>query len=384
VVPALVEQGFVEEHARDWTATGCVEPTSCGRHFGHTNCMMFNMVGALEMALHDGVHPLIGEQVGPRTGDPMRFESYGDFLEAFETQLGWLIDKSVEANETYGRAHQQLKPTPFLSSLFTGPMDKGKDVVDGGAMYNSSGVAMVGVTDVIDSLAAIKTLVFDRKRVPLPTLLDALDADFEGHEALHAELLDKTPKFGRDDGLPLELADQVMAFVYDRFQSHESYRGGRYFPGYWSMSYHVAFGDLSGALPSGRKSGKAFTPGLTPSHLTGSPLTEQILTVASLDALKMPNNIAFNVKVVPGDGDSHTDIVDRMVAYVRTYFDLGGMQMQFNVVSTETLRDAMEHPEDYRDLLVRISGYNVYFVDLTPEAQLEVIERAEHSLAARG
>ena len=384
VVPALLEQGFTTEHARDWTATGCVEPTSCGRHFGHTNCMMFNMVGALEMALNDGVHPLIGERVGPRTGDPRKFVTYEEFLEAFETQLGWLIDKSVEANETYGRAHQRLKPTPFLSSLFTGPMDKGKDVVDGGALYNSSGVAMVGLTDVIDSLAAVKTLVFERERVPLATLLTALEDDFVGHEALHAELLEQGPKFGRDEGLPLDLADDLMTFVYDRFQSHESYRGGKYFPGYWSMSYHVAFGDLSGALPSGRKKGKAFTPGLTPSHLTGSPLTEQILTVASLDARKMPNNIAFNVKVVPGDGDAHADVVDRMLAYVRTYFELGGMQLQFNVVSTETLRDAVEHPDEYRDLLVRISGYNVYFVDLTPEAQLEVIERAEHSLAARG
>jgi formate C-acetyltransferase len=386
VVPALLEQGFTLEHARDWTATGCVEPTSCGRHYGHTNSMMFNMVGALEMALHDGVHPLIGDKLGPGTGDPRSFASYDQVREAVEAQLGWLIDTSCDANNVFGRAHQQIKPTPLLSALFTGPMEAGRDLVDGGAVYNTSGVAMVGLTDVVDSLAAIKALVFDRRRIDLPTLLDALDADFEGpaNEALRQEILRTAPKFGRDDGaLAQEIARDLMRFVYDRFQAHEHYRGGRYLPGYWSMSYHVAFGALSGALPSGRKKGKAFTPGLTPSHLCGAGLTEQIRTVAALDPRLMPNNIAFNVKVVPGAGDTHAAVVDRLAAYVGAYFELGGMQLQFNVVSTATLRHAVTHPEEHRDLLVRISGYNVYFVDLTPEAQLEVIERAEHSLSAR-
>lgn len=382
VIEALLEQDFTLEDARDWTATGCVEPTSCGRHYGHTNSMMFNIVGALEMALNDGVHPLIAEQLGPHTGDPRSFETYDEFLAAFKKQLGWLIDESVLANNTFGKAHQQIKPTPLLSALFTGPMEKGKDVVDGGAVYNTSGTANVGLTDVVDSLMAIKLLVYDRKRVDFGTLIHALDANFEGKEALLLEIQNKVPKFGRDEGLPLQIADDLLGFIYDRFQGHEHYRGGKYLPGYWTMSYHVAFGELSGALPSGRKKGKAFTPGLTPSHLSGASLTEQIRTVASLDARKMPNNIAFNVKVVPGGNDTHQAILDRMTAYVGSYFELGGMQLQFNVVSTETLRNAMGHPEEYRDLLVRISGYNVYFVDLTREAQLEVIERAEHALSS--
>ncbi|MBI4700533.1 MAG: formate acetyltransferase [Deltaproteobacteria bacterium] len=382
VVAALEHQGLSPEHARDWTATGCVEPTSCGRHLGHTNCMMFNLVAALEMALHDGSHPLLAQQVGPRTGDPRSFATYADFVAAIEAQLGWLIDRAVEANDAYGRAHQELKPTPLMSALFCGPMDKGRDVVDGGALYNSSGAALIGLTDVIDSLAAVRTLVYERRRTDWEALLAALAADFAGHAELLAEILTKTPKFGRDEGLPLEIARGLMGFVFRRFQSHRSYRGGRYFPGYWSMSFHVAFGALAGALPSGRRKGKAFTPGLTPSQLAGASLTEQIRTVAALDPLLMPNNIAFNVKVAPGPGDAHCKLVDRLAAYVGSYFELGGMQMQFNVVSTATLRAAMEHPEEFRDLLVRISGYNVYFVDLTREAQLEVIERTEHRLGS--
>ncbi|MFC1482285.1 pyruvate formate lyase family protein, partial [Myxococcota bacterium] len=405
VVPALEEQGFGPADARDWTATGCVEPTSCGRHYGHTNCMMFNMVAPLEMALYDGVHPLIGEQVGPHTGDPTRFATYEDFLGAYQEQLGWLIDTSVEANEILGRSHQACKPTPLLSALFTGPMESGKDLIEGGAQYNSSGTAMVGLTDVIDSLAALKLLVYDRRRVDLATFLDALRNDFEGHERLHAEIMSQVPKFGQDPGLgaddgcgvgagatnlgdadrvtadlPNEIARDLMTFIYDRWQSHVNYRGGKYVPGYWSMSYHVAFGSLTGALPSGRKRGKAFTPGLTPSHVSGASLTDQISTVAALNPLAMPNNIAFNVKVVPGADDTHQAILDRMAAYVGAYFELGGMQMQFNVVSSETMRQAMVEPDEFRDLMVRISGYNVYFVELDRDIQLELIERTEHAL----
>ena len=381
VIPAMTSRGFSLEHARDWTATGCVEPTSCGRHLGHTNSMMFNLVAALEMALHDGVHPLIGEQVGPRTGDPRGFTSYEQLAEAFRAQLCWLIDRAVAANNMLGRTHQRIKPTPLMSALFDGPMDSGRDLLRGGARYNSSGTAMVGLTDVVDSLSAVRTLVFDEGRADMATLLDALDADFQGHEALHAELLHRVPRFGQDEDLPRQIADQLMAWIDDRYLAGEHYRGGHYAPGYWSMSYHVAFGDLSGALPSGRRRGQSFTPGLTPSLLSGAPLTEQLRAVASLDPQRMPNNIAFNVKVVPGPEDTHRQVVDRMAAYVAAYFEMGGMQIQFNAVGSDTLRRAMEHPHEHRDLLVRISGYNVYFVDLTPEAQLEVVQRMEHSLA---
>jgi formate C-acetyltransferase len=383
VVKSLVNQGFALEDARDWGATGCVEPTSCGRHYGHTNCMMLNLVAPLEMALHDGVHPLLADQVGPKTGDPARFPSYADFLAAYETQLGWLIDRSVECNNLLGRGHQAQKPTPLLSSLIAGPMERGIDLIDGGARYNSSGTAMVGLTDVVDSLCVVKTLVFERQRVTLARLLAALEADFVGHEALLAEIQHKVPRFGQDDPTTRAIANRVIDFVYDRFGAHRNYRGGRYVPGYWSMSNHVAFGILSGALPSGRRRGQPFTPGLTPAPGSGAPLTQQIRTVAALDPLKLPNNIAFNCKLVPGGGDRHGVAVDRMAAYVAAYCELGGMQIQFNVVSTETLKDAMARPDEYRDLLVRISGYNAYFVELNRDLQLELCARTEHALAER-
>ncbi|MBW1812035.1 MAG: formate acetyltransferase, partial [Deltaproteobacteria bacterium] len=320
------------------------------------------------------------EQIGPKTEKPEACASYADFLNNYKKQLGWQIDRSIEANNMLGRAHQAQKPTPFLSALFVGPLQAGKDLIDGGAQYNTSGTAMIGLTDVVDSLAVIKTLIYDQKLVDFTQLLAALQADFVGYESLQARILNQVPKFGQDNELGLQIARDLMDFIYERFQSQTNYRGGKYLPGYWSMSNHVAFGLLSGALPSGRNKAKAFTPGLTPTHLARAALTDQIRCVAGLDKIKMPNNIAFNVKVVPGAEDSHQDVLDRMCAYVASYFELGGMQMQFNVMSTETLRTAMREPENYRDLLVRISGYNAYFVELNRDIQIEVIERMEHSL----
>ena len=385
MVRALVEEGFALEDARDWAATGCVEPTIAGRHFGHTNCMMFNLVAPLELALHDGAHPMLGpERLGPATGDPRACPDFETFVEAYERQLGWLIDRSVEGNNLLGRAHQALRPTPLLSALFPSACEAGRDLIDGGARYNTSGTAMIGLTDVVDSLAAIRTLVFERRVTDFAGLLAALEADFVGHDRLLAEIRRRVPRFGQDEPLPRELARRVQEFVQTRFRMHRNYRGGKYLPGYWSMSNHVAFGVLSGALPSGRRRAQPFTPGLTPSPLSGAPLTEQMRTVAGLDTLRMPNNLAFNVKVVPGARDPHAALVDRLTAYTAAYCDLGGMQIQYNVVSSATLRAAMTDPEPYRDLLVRISGYNAYFVELNRDLQLELVERMEHALEARG
>lgn len=381
MIPALVALGFPERDARDWSATGCVEPTICGRHFGHTGCLMFNAVAALEMALHNGRHPTMGEErIGPSTGSPDGFERFEELFQAFERQLRWLLDQAVDANNRLGRSHQQLKPTPLLSALFQGPMESGRDVIDGGARYNSTGVAIVGLPDVVDSLTAIELMIYQRERLDWPGLLGALETDFEGEEALLAELLTRAPKFGQDDPQSTRLAQRIIDLIYDHLGEKEHYRGGRYLPGYWSMSNHVAFGALSGALPSGRMTGKAFAPGLTPTPNCWAPLTEQIRAVSRLDTVKMPNNLAFNVKVVPGGDDDRAKVVDRMAAYVGAYFELGGMQLQFNVVSTATLREAMAHPEQYRDLLVRISGYNAYFVDLNRATQEELIERTAHNL----
>jgi len=382
VMASIAEFDYEPEEARNWSAIGCVEPSIPGKQLGHTNCMMMSMVAAMEMALNNGTHPLMQWKVGPDTGSIENgdFETFDDFYNAFITQFKFLIDKSVEINNMLGEAHTYVRPTPLLSSVMDGSIKNGRDVTWGGAKYNSSGVACIGLTDVTDSLMAIKNLVYDEKRVSLKAMKEAIDSNFENDPVLYESILNKVPRFGSGSSKAVEMANRVAKFTHDYFGSHKNFRGGRYTTGFWSMANHVAFGSLSGALPSGKLAGKAFTPGLTPAPDASKSLLDNIRDVASLDPKNMNNNIAFNVRVVPSAQDSHEKTVDNIYAYAKSYFDLGGMQMQFNVISSEVLRDAMAHPEEYKNLIVRISGYNAYFVSLNKDMQQELLERAEFGL----
>jgi len=382
VMKSLEEFGYPAENLRDWSATGCVEPTLSGKHMGHTNCMMMNMVAALEMAMNNGRHPLMRWDVGPKTGsvEAGDFPDFACFFGAFKAQFKFLIDNSVEYNKMLGEAHSVLRPTPLMSSLMDDCISKGKDATKGGAKHNSSGAACIGLADITDSLMVIKKLVYDEKKVTFADLKRAIDTNFENDAALLATVTHRVPLFGSGSLEAVDMANRVAAFAHDTYGAHRNFRGGPYTAGFWSMSNHVAFGNLTGALPSGRLAGKAFTPGLTPEPNASVNLLDNMRDVASLDARNLNNNIAFNVKVVPRASESHEEVVDHMFSYVKTYFDLGGMQMQMNVVTTDMLRDAMAHPEDYRNLLVRISGYNAYFVTLNRDMQLELIERAEYGI----
>lgn len=379
VMASLAEFDYPVEHLRDWSATGCVEPTLSGRHIGHTNCMMFNMVAALEMALNNGRHPLMRWDLGPRTGDVNAgdFKDFESFFNAFAEQLGFLAGLTCQYNNYLGEAHQALRPTPYISSLIEGPVTKGKDVTKGGAEYNSSGTACIGLADITDSMMVMRKLVFEEQKITFDELLKAVRDNFQHHDALLATIRTKVPLFGSGDPEALAMANRVAKLAHDIFAARTNYRGGRYSAGFWSMSNHVAFGTLTGALPSGRLAGKAFTPGLTPEAHASKNILANLRDVAGLDPKNMSNNIAFNVKMVPAPGESHEKTVDTLSAYARAYCDLGGMQMQLNVVSSETLRDAMIHPENHQNLMVRISGYNAYFVTLNRNMQTELVERAE-------
>ena len=221
-------------------------------------------------------------------------------------------------------------------------------------------------------------MIYNKKEFNFATLKDAIDNDFEGYESI-LHKIEHVPKFGSGEAGTVEMAQDLVDFCYDIYNSAENYRGGKYLVGYWSISYHTGFGMLTGALPSGRKKGKALTPGLTPAPGTTDILLPSIKSVAALDYLKMANNASYNVKLVPHSGDSHAKTLDLFTSYVQSFFDLNGMQWQFNVISSDTLRDAMANPVDYRWLLVRVSGYNAYFTKLNKNMQLEIIERHEYN-----
>jgi formate C-acetyltransferase len=383
VFKSLAQHGYPIEDIRDWSATGCVEPTISGKHMGHTGSILFNLVAPLEMALNDGAHPLMGWKVGPATGriEAGDFRTFDDFFSAFEIQLRFMIGQAVTFNNMLAQIHAEYRPTPFLSASMQGAVSNARDVTQGGAVYNSSGTSNIGLSDVIDSLVAVKHLVYDTKKVTFRTMKQAIDTNFANDPTLLTLISRHSPKFGSGDSQAMDMACRVTQLIHDIHKSHTNFRGGHYTTGFWSMSQHVAYGSLSGALPSGRLRGKAFTPGLTPHPSASRNFLDNLRDVAGLDPMNMDNNIAFNVKLNLNPSESREKSVDIMASYVKAYFNMGGMQLQFNMVTSRTLKDAMANPENYKHLMVRISGYNAYFVTLNRDIQIELVERAEYEIS---
>ena len=381
VFSSLKKHGYPKEDIRNWSATGCVEPTLTGKHMGHTGSILMNLVAGLEMALNNGYHPLMRWQLGPETGKIQgdSFPTFDSFFNAYATQQKFLIDQAIEHNNNLAAIHAKYRPSPLLSTVMDGAIAKAQDVTSGGAKYNSSGTSNIGLADVTDSLLVIKKLVYDEKHLSFRELRNALDTNFKNDPALKAYVQNKIGLFGSGNPEALEMANKLTAMFNKHYNSRKNYRDGPYTSGFWSMSQHVAYGNMSGTLPSGRLSGKAFTPGLTPHPSASKNFLDNILDVGKLAPENMDNNIAFNVKLIPSSHDTREKTVNTMYSYLMSYFEEGGMQMQFNVVTSETLRDAMANPENYRNLLVRISGYNAYFTTLTENIQIELIERAEYA-----
>ncbi|MCP4603529.1 MAG: formate acetyltransferase [Proteobacteria bacterium] len=379
MIPALEQHGFDIKDVRDWGATGCVEPTMSGKHTGHTNALCMNLVAGMEMALHNGYHPLLNWDFGPKTGDIDKgdFKTFDDFFNAYKEQMKFLIDALCDLNHKCGEAHAYIRPQPLLSSVTEGTVDKAMDNTMGGAKYNTSGSFNAGMADITDSMMAIKKLVFEEKAISLPGLKKAIDTNFESAPEILAMVKNKVPLFGSGQQEPVDMANKLTKMIFGLYEQHRNFRGGKYLTGYWTVSWHAVYGGLSNALPSGRLKGKAFTPGFTPQPHASKNILDNIRDMAKLDPLHMDNNVAFNIKFVPDVNDSREKTVDILFAYVKTYFKQGGMQLQLNMVSSDTLKDAMANPEHYKNLLVRISGYNALFVELTTELQVELIERAE-------
>ena len=389
VIAALMSKGETIEQARDYGVVGCVEPTSNGRAYGHSGALLMNLISALELTLYNGKHRHTGPDllISKETGDVREFKSFDDFKRAFTTQTSWLVGQATWLNNRFGEVHQDVYPTPILSSLFEGPMDKGKDVIHGGAVINSSGAAIIGFADVIDSMAAIEQLVFVEKSVTFAELLAAMDADFVGHEALLARLCnpDKTPKYGNENPAADAIAHWLAGLLDDLYSAEENYRGGRYRVGYWTMTNHAGFGLLSKATPNGRRAGQNFTSGITPVSGMTPSLTKALNSVATLPSHLLSNGVAFNIKYTPENGERRK-MLDNFMATVEGYFKAvpgkrdGGMEIQFNVTAHHPFVEAVEAPELHRDLLVRVSGYTAYFKDLNPQMQQEIIERTEYNL----
>jgi formate C-acetyltransferase len=383
VVQEQLRQGKSLEDARAGGCSGCVEVGAFGKE-AYVLTGYFNLPKILELALHDGRDPRTGAQLGPRTGDPARFATYGDLFAAFRRQLRHFVDIKIRGNRRIERQYALDMPAPFLSVLIDDCIARGRDYNAGGARYNNTFIQMVGLGSVTDSLSALRHLCFPASahngngRLALPDFVAILDRDFAGHDLIRRRLLHKTPKYGNDNDQADALMLEVFQACFDAVDGRPDARGGRYRIEMLPTTCHVYFGSVTGASPDGRRAGTPLSEGISP--VQGADRrgpTAVIKSAAKIDHLKTGGTL-LNLKFAP-DIVATEDGLEKWAGLVRSYFTLDGHHVQFNVVTAATLREAQADPASHRDLIVRVAGYSDYFCDLSTALQDEIIQRTEHA-----
>jgi len=376
IVPALEKKGCSPEDARDYSAVGCVEPNPHGKTFGSTFAVQFNAAKCLEFALSNGVCPVFGLPNGIPCGSLQDYAKFSDLFDAYKKQVRHFVQKMTEAMQYLDAAIAELVPSPFASSLIDGCFEKGIDLTVGGAKYNFTGVQLIGLANVADSLAAVKKLVFDEGELTGAELAQAMANDFSGYEPIRQMAMRRAPKYGNDDDYVDNIAEEIVSHFSDELSEYKNFRGGQYHTGIFSVAFHIVMGAFTGATPDGRKMSVILANGITPQ--TGFATDGPTAIARSASKLGQTNISNGNTLILRFHPDSLE--ADKLRSLIRTYFELGGMQLQFNMVDTETLRDAQANPDKHRDLVVRIAGYSVLFTNLSKQAQDEIISRSESRL----
>ncbi|MCX6270750.1 MAG: glycyl radical protein [Bacteroidetes bacterium] len=376
IIQELLRQGKDIMDARKGGASGCVETGAFG-----TECYIltgyFNLARILEITLNNGIDPLTGKGVGIQTGNPVDFQSFDEVLFALEKQIRYFADIKIEGNRYIEELFVTHLPVPFLSLLIDDCIEKGMDYNAGGARYNTSYIQGVGLGSLTDSLTAIKYHVFDNKNITMNDFLSALRDNFESWPEFRHQLLYLTPKYGNDDDYADEQACSVFEMFYAAIDGRPTYRDGYFRVNLLPTTCHVYFGSVTGALPDGRQAFQPLSEGISP--VQGADHrgpTAVIRSAARIDHIRTGGTL-LNQKFSPSFFDGNESL-EKLTALIRGYFKLDGHHIQFNVVSADTLKDAQEHPEKYRDLIVRVAGYSDYFNDLGRDLQDEIIRRTEN------
>lgn len=382
-VPAMVERGVPLEEARCYAADGCDETCIPGKQGGQM-FIYLSLAKIFELTLNDGKCRICGKQHGPKTGDPRSFTSMDDIWRAYQRQLQFAYRHAATALNTEVMVHSRVMPVPFLSTTLDTCIERGLDVSNGGVDYYwSVMIAIAGMSNVGDSLAAIQKLVFEEKKVPMPQLLEALDRNFEGQEPLRQMLINKVPKFGNDDDFVDALTVKAVDLSYEESQKYKDPRNralkASIWPGYFTVTAHVQFGETVGATPDGRRATEALNDGISPTQSmdTHGP-TASMNSVAKLHQDQSPGGMIYNMKFSPEVLASDEKLL-ALANMIKTYFHKGGGQVQFNVTSTKTLPDAQKKPEKYRNLMVRVVGYSALFVELSTPVQGDLIKRTQYT-----
>jgi len=379
----LLSQGVPLEDARDYALAGCLDVNIPGKSrinaFG-----MFNAALVFEVFMNNGIEPRTGRQLGPRTGDFENFETFDHFLRAFKEHLTYFMGLAAEEHNILLQAQRELYPDPVHSSLMVDAIKVGRDALDRTLPFeNGSALNVVGMINVADSMAAVKKLVFDQKKVSKKELKAALRTNWQGNGAEEIRKMCLTaPKYGNGDPYVDSIARELFQFWADTAVTFPSAWGGTTKPTGISITAHVPGGALTGATPDGRRAGETLADG-TMSPSQGSDTHGPTAVIRSaLNINQVPYQATLlNMKFHPSALQT-TEDMRKLSTLIKTYFSLGGKHIQFNVVNKETLRSAQESPEKHRDLIVRVAGYSTYFVQLTKAVQNELIVRTEHGQTA--
>jgi len=375
VIMEQVRVGKSVEDAREGGTSGCIETGAFGKE-AYILTGYLNIPKVLEVTLNNGRDQLTDEMITIETGDPTTFTDFEELYSAFTRQLEYVINLKLRVNNYIERMYAKYSPAPFLSVVIHDCIENGKDYYDGGPRYNTNYIQCCGIGTVTDSLSALKSHVFDDKSISMEKLLSALKNNFADDEALRLKLWNKTPFYGNDDDRADGIMKKVYSSLYEHIDGKANTKGTVYHLNMLSTTCHVYFGSMLGASANGRFANLPESDGTSPSHgADRNGPTAVIKSLSKMDQLKSGGTL-LNQRFLPSVLSSEQDL-QKLGSLVRTYFTLGGHHIQFNVVDTATLKKAQQHPDEYRNLLVRVAGYSDYFVDLDKEHQEEIISRTE-------
>ena len=372
-VMEMVRVGKRIEDAREGGCSGCIETGAFGKE-AYILTGYLNVPKVLELTLNNGIDPLSGKRISIQTGDASDFQSFESLLKAFKHQLEYIVDIKIKGNNYIERIYAKHMPAPFLSVLISDCIEKGKDYYNGGPRYNTNYIQCCGIGTITDSLSALKKHVFDEKQFELTRLIDILNQNFEGEEITRQFLMNKTPFYGNDDDDADDIMREIFELLYQTIDGKKNTKGTFYHMNMLSTTCHVYFGKKLGATPNGRLAHTPESDGTSPSHGadTNGP-TAVIKSLSKMDQVKTGGTL-LNQRFLPSVIDGEEG-VEKLMQLIKAYFKLGGHHIQFNVVDSESLKDAQKHPEEYKDLLVRVAGYSDYFIDLDVYHQEEIIAR---------
>ena len=379
-IPAILSRGKSLEEAREYLLIGCYEPTIEGREISCNMSIKINLSKGIELALNRGRDLVRGTLLGPDTGDPLAFNNYEDFEKAYFSQLKAQVESATNAIKAYEPYWADINPSPVLAGTFIDCIERGLDIGRAGPKYNNTGCMGAALANAADSLMAVKKLIFEERKYSTAELIDMLKKDFKGYEQECLYIKNRIPKWGNNNEEVDNIAIKITSFYGELVNSIKNNRGGNFMASLFSLTHRYNLGEKTSALPDGRKNGEVLSLNVTANTgMDREGVTALLLSLSKIDYQKIPNGSVADVYLHPSAVAGKEGLL-ALQALIKTFFKRGGFGIQFNIFDINTLKDAQKHPENYQTLQIRVCGWNVYFVTMSPHEQEQYILSNVHAV----